>query len=54
MMRCVDCGRVETDPIFLDVERCGICGEFLEDDDDKNDDGQPDEQQEWHDYDPDC
>lgn len=49
---CADCDRQELDPIFLDVERCSQCGELLEAADD--DDGQPSEQQEWHDYDPDC
>lgn len=27
---------------------------YADDDDDYEDDGQPDEMQEWHDFDPDC
>jgi len=26
---CGDCDRVETDPIFLDLETCSTCGELL-------------------------
>ncbi len=48
---CSECDRYERDPLFLDVERCSQCGELIESSDD---DGQPDEQQEWRDYDPDC
>lgn len=27
---CGECDRYERDPIFLDVERCGKCGELIE------------------------
>jgi len=51
-MYCETCHRVERDPIMLDAETCGQCGGYLACMDE--DDGQPDEAQEWHDYDPDC
>ena len=47
-MTCAICDHTETDPVFLDTETCGLCGEFLEyqDDDfeelDRANDG-------WHD-----
>lgn len=28
-MECSECGRVETDGVFLDLETCGKCGGFL-------------------------
>ena len=52
-MYCEQCDRMERDPVFLDVETCSECGGSLQEADDE-DDGQPDEQQEWSDYDPDC
>lgn len=51
-MYCETCDRYEDDPIALDCEICLRCGGPLclpE-----NDDGQPDEAAEWHDFDPDC
>ena len=33
-MTCAICDRTETDPVFLDTETCGLCGEFLEYQDD--------------------
>ena len=51
-MYCEECEHVERDPIMLDAERCSQCGGILAGMDD--DDGQPSEQQEWHDYDADC
>lgn len=31
---CFDCDREETDPIMLDAERCSLCGEYIESEDD--------------------
>lgn len=28
-MICETCHRTETDPIMLDAETCGVCGDFL-------------------------
>lgn len=28
-MICESCDRTETDPIMIDVERCGVCGDPL-------------------------
>lgn len=49
---CGECDRIEDDPLFIDVERCSECGEYIEIA--EEDDGQPSEQQEWADYDPEC
>jgi hypothetical protein len=27
---CWDCERIERDPMFLDLEKCGQCGELIE------------------------
>lgn len=27
---CGDCERIERDPMFLDIETCGQCGELIE------------------------
>ena len=51
-MYCEQCHRVERDPIMLDVETCSQCGGYLAGMDDEED--QPDEEQEWLDYDPEC
>ena len=26
---CGDCDRIERDPMFLDLETCGVCGELI-------------------------
>ncbi len=45
-----DC-MADVEPVDFDPESED---EFEEDDEDFEDDGQPDEMQEWHDFDPDC
>ena len=51
-MYCAACDRMEWSDLGVDTETCMRCGGFLcqaEDDDD-----QPSEAEEWHDFDPDC
>lgn len=43
----------EDDP-FLDDEDWQESGSHWDESDEDEDDGQPDERQEWHDFDPDC
>lgn len=45
-------GAMSEDDVALMLDNNELSERFLEDDDDY--DGQPDEAQEWHDYDPDC
>jgi hypothetical protein len=62
-MYCETCDRWEDDQIALECEICLWCGGPVCQPDDERFkptkipeafDGQPDEAQEWHDYDPDC
>ena len=56
-MYCEACDRMEWSDLGIDTGTCMKCGGALcglDDDDDDDDDGQPDEMQEWRDYDPDC
>lgn len=53
-MYCEECHRVERDPNMIDTEICSQCGGYLAGMGDEDPDGQPSEDQEWSDYDPDC
>jgi len=55
---CPDCGQDIPDDVE-EGEGCKNCGHVFWSDDEYGDDcddydGQPDEMQEWHDFDPDC
>jgi hypothetical protein len=50
---CETCDRIERDPLMLDTETCRRCGGNLHLLSDMDDD-QPEEWEEWRDYDPDC
>jgi hypothetical protein len=51
---CPDCDNEIPDDVE-EGEACAVCGHvFWSGDNDDDYDGQPDEWQEWHDFDPDC
>lgn len=50
-MYCEACDRMEWSDLGIDTETCMKCGGHLCA---PEDDGQPDDMQEWRDYDPDC
>jgi len=53
-MYCEECHRIERDALFLDTETCSRCGGNLHGLEDAWVKRQPDERQEWHDFDPEC
>lgn len=56
--RCRQCGWDWSEPTLVDDDDCDDDGRFSTDAEADEDaiepDGQPDEAQEWHDFDPDC
>lgn len=53
MQTCEVCGYPITECDTLENRDAIICDECYDSDPDEHD-GQPDEMQEWHDFDPDC
>jgi hypothetical protein len=63
LLELLEEGMLDKDQVILaclkymsedDVEDMCECNEFFEVEEDEEDDGQPDEAQEWADFDPDC